>query len=69
MMTSLALLVAVAVSLLGPYLGVQAAGRQLLATTNTSGIYYGEQQAFKMADSHTHRVALGALGAVLLVYC
>lgn len=34
---------AIAVSLMGRPLGVEATGRQLLATTNTSGIYYSEQ--------------------------
>lgn len=45
MMVRLVLWVVVAVSLLDARLGVQAAGRQLLATTNTSGIYYGELHA------------------------
>jgi hypothetical protein len=42
-MLRLTMLVAVAVCLVGARLGVQATGRQLLAPTNTSGIYYGEQ--------------------------
>jgi hypothetical protein len=44
MMPRLLLLVTVAVGMLGPRLGAQAAGRQLLTPTNTSGVYYGEHQ-------------------------
>lgn len=39
-----AMFIALLCFLLESYLLVQAAGRQLLATTNSTGIYYGEQR-------------------------
>jgi hypothetical protein len=39
------LLIALGCFLLQARLGIEAAGRQLLATANTTGIYYGEQHS------------------------
>jgi hypothetical protein len=48
--------------MLGPRLGAQAAGRQLLTPTNTSGIYYGEQQPGQiyLSDTYTAQWLLAA---------